>query len=134
MISPDLSNLIERCRKGAGPDRGIGRAIAKHFKLGWDYGADWPTVIGDDGKKTSEPTAYPYTASIDSITALIEQKLPGFVYGFDNGPKTHLAFVDRHDHAVRFLGARWTAEAPTLPLALCLAFLLAIHSQDTDHE
>jgi hypothetical protein len=134
----DLSDLIERVRKAEGPDRELdcylealsdGRTIREsiHPQYGRqllarnsrpphdEYWIDHP----DNGTK-------PYTGSLDAITALIEKELPGCAYGFDNGPKTHLAFVDRHDHAVRFLGARWTAEAATIPLALCLAFLLSL--------
>jgi hypothetical protein len=68
----------------------------------------------------------PYTESIDAALALTQRLLPGWAVGFDAGPKTIIAFVDPHDHADRFLGARHTAEGATPALAIIGATLRAL--------
>lgn len=119
----DLSELIERVKAATGPDRQIDRAIAKHFKIGWDYSADWPTVIVD-GEKTSEPTAYPYTFSIDAAIALAERVLPGWHWNIGHDANGEL-------HATVWHGVTESDEyAPTAPLAIVLATLLALQSSE----
>lgn len=66
-----------------------------------------------------------FTTKIDDAVWLAGVILPGWACGFDGGPKTNIAFVDPHDYADRFTGARYTAEGPTPAIALCLAILRA---------
>ncbi len=67
-----------------------------------------------------------FTTKTDDAGWLVETLLPGWAYGFDAGPKTRIAFVDPHDHADRWLGARYTAEGPSPAIALCIALLRSL--------
>lgn len=76
------------------------------------------------------PWLWMVTTSIDAIVALIARELPGWAKGFDAGPETCIAFIDRHDYSRRMFAARFHVTAATAPLALCAAFLAAkIHYQ-----
>jgi hypothetical protein len=133
-----LGELLARVKTATGADRAIDRAIAKHFKIEWDYGADWPTIIDDDGEKTSEPTAYPYTASIDAALALTERMLPGWKWGvsshsFQGGehyPDGKPKYIDGfRAHVTKRSALRpmpSIADARTAPLALLAALLSAL--------
>ena len=62
-----------------------------------------------------------YTTSIDAITALIGEKLPGWVKGYQDDPDGARAILANPET----LYARWST-AKTAPLALCIAMLRAI--------
>jgi hypothetical protein len=137
----DLSNLIERVEKASGPDREISRDIL--CLCGWSYekrGRDiklW--MYGPNGERRDHPgvglfDAPHVTKSTDAITALIEQKLPGLVVkatklgdGSGHWQITEAWLSDTGDEVISDF-------APMEPkpgaLALCLAFLLALQSQE----
>ncbi|AKR55753.1 hypothetical protein XM25_08065 [Devosia sp. H5989] len=155
MTRPDLKSLLERVRSAEKGSRELDGAIAKATGLNFGYCGDEGWYCADCGSGghcgaplglSDERTSYPrdwredahlpaFSASLDAVVSLIEKELPGWAYGFDNGPKTHLAFVDQHDHAYRFLGAKVTAEAATIPLALLAALLAAkLSMENTDAD
>lgn len=139
------AELIERVEKATGPSREIDALVVVSLNLKPDWlakstGSMWIDMVSLDepvirftstGMKRSGGNPpigdYPaFSASLDAVVALVEKQKPGWAYGFDGGPKTKIAFVDPHDFADRFLGARFTAEAATPALALLLAFLRSI--------
>lgn len=116
--------LLSRVAKLEGADREVDLMIA--------------TVLAPDvvclrhnvETQANEPfTHWEYTKHADDAGALIERTKPGWAYGFDKGPKTVIAFVDRHDYADRMFGARYTAEGSTPAIALVLALLHALQDQ-----
>lgn len=121
----DLAGLLERVKAATGPDRVLDEDLALCF--GWSHEVnleeDYECWRDDAGKARYLPKV---TASVDAALALVERMLPGWACGFDAGPKTKIAFVDRHDFADRMFGARWTAEATTLPLAILAVVLTAL--------
>lgn len=110
----DLSDLIERVRKAEGPDRELDRAIG--------------SLAG--ASETTFPQYEPdgvmprYTGSIDAITALIAAKLPGWLVTMEFGEGKPCAMMLRPG----FEDGRHVIieSAATLPLALCLALLVAL--------
>lgn len=101
----NLSDLIERVRAATGPDRALSAAV--HF-----------AVLGND---------VPYhdtlhcTASVDAAFALAERVLPGrhMAMSFNGGTMPSVV-----------IAATWMGQAKTLPLAITLATLLALQSQE----
>ncbi len=120
MTSPDLSNLIERCRKATGPDRDIDCAIEAwlHHNGGSPY-ADYNVV----------PTI---TGSMDVVTALIEKKLPGWEMAFGTCGQNNCPWACLTEPREPF--REFASDAPTMEIAALEAFLLALQSQDTDHD
>lgn len=141
-----IDELIERCRKAEGGDRELDAEIASIVRY-HPYGPfHWldrspeavyaPTHAGwlgftlpGEGTPRDAWASHEYTSSIDAITALIEKELPGWDWGAECL------------HEDRSYGKVWVHgwhddtvvedSAPTAPLALCLAFLLAIQSKET---
>ena len=109
-------DLIERLEKATGPDREIDTAIEELFDPSF--------------RDSTLRQATRYTASLDAAVALVEKMLPGWACGFDAGSKTSIAFVDPHDFADRFLGARYTAQAATPAIALLIALLRALSNRE----
>ena len=72
-MTADLVALAERVEALDGPDRGVDHLLVA--ALGWQYMSHefWRKP---DGKTASTPPAY--TASLDAVTALIAEKLPGW--------------------------------------------------------
>lgn len=136
----DLSELIERVRQATGPDRELDAALfIALVEPTWHTSPKDPGAVAADkqyfwpeGKlkyltRNSKVAPY-YTASVDAITALIEKKLPGWKWniGHDANDELHATIwhgVTEHDEY-----------APTAPLALCLSFLLALHSQEQNSD
>lgn len=119
----DLSDLIERVRKAEGTDRQLDYALFCHFAP-MEVASAWHPLHG-----------HKYTSSLDAITALIEKKLPGAKKSLTElvvGWSSSVLILDAVDGSA--VAEDFHADAPTAPLALCLAFLLAIQSQDTDHD
>lgn len=117
-------DIIERLSNAEGPDRKIDIAIGKLLP---------PERIESDGSwhEENDMVRFPVvTASIDASLALVGRMLPGWARGFDAGPKTIIAFVDRHDFSDRMFGAKYTAEAPTAPLAILLALFKALEAKE----
>lgn len=136
----DLSELIERVRNATGPDRELDGEITT--ALGDGPGDGWELITHSPGMFMMDAgrwikggrirTPKPFTASLDAITALIEKKLPGWDWGAsslgDDGTFGEIWEHGWHDDTVVNTTHR------TAPLALCLAFLLALQSQDKDHD
>lgn len=118
-----ISEMIEMVRAATGPSRAIDLHLhASIAQAGQWADSDIQYALSDIEGTTAPPA---YTGSLDSITALIEQKLPGRYVAMNTGGETMPQAI---------IAATWLGQARTLPLALCLAFLLAKQSQDTDHE
>lgn len=114
----DLTGLIARVREAMGPDRTIEASMAQLFFSRRE------AMI----HKAHDLAMHRYTASIDAITALIEKRLPGVMRRVQDNPD------DGGATAMLILpdGALHRADAATWPLALTLAFLMAIQSEKND--
>lgn len=141
----DLTELIERVRNASGPDRELDALIEVEarrldaYRVGLDDNtrAHWKATIDGDVFDTGTSYAAPHvTASLDAIIALTEKRLPGVWYFIAKGR----ARPDEPLFAVRLIEEGDTdgenglseAEHETLPLALTLAFLLAIQENSRD--
>lgn len=125
----DLTKLIARVEALTGPDGGVEKAILLHLGYSW-RGMDYWHF---DNRKTWGQSPF-LTSSIDAAVAFSKRMLPQWACGFDDGPKTCIAFVDPYDHADRFLGARYTAEGPTPAIALILATLKALAAKEVERD
>lgn len=130
----DFAELIERVRGATGPDRGIDEAIMSLFYIRddrhigayveSDFGRDVPVIdsvwVDPETDKWVSTHPFEFTDSLDAITALIKRRaLTG--YCLDTaGLERPEAHVDGKE-----------ADAPTAPLALTLAFLLAFQEAVT---
>lgn len=119
-MTSELASLRERVSKLTGPDGAVNEAIW-HALL-----CPPPPYHPRYVPQFHDRPEFRFTSSVDAVLSLIEKKLPGWASGFDAGPKTIIAFVDRHDYADRWLSAAFTAEAATPALALLLALLEAL--------
>lgn len=107
----DYADIIRRLTEAAGPGRDL----------------DWEVYASSGLEGVGMYGAHPeYTASLDASIALCELMLPGWAKGFDDGPETHLAFVDPHDHELRITGARYTATAKSPAIALLISMFRAL--------
>lgn len=130
--SCEMTDLLTRLKEATAASRELDFWITCRA---WDASCDYTDeelqadidLVGIGGMYVEKP----FTSSIDAALALVERKLPGWACGFDCGPKTIIAFVDRHDFSMRLLGAKYTAEAKTVPLAILQSLFLAL--QETDH-
>ena len=120
-----LAGLIERLEAADVGSRGLDREIATLYGLPWDYAADW----GSRGHE--QPTAFPYTTSLDAAMSLYSTP----------GPETHTAvfwqlgndgeggdpalFKARILIATGLTSTQHIGLASTAPLALCIAALRA---------
>lgn len=106
-----MKELIERLEKATGPDRELDGEIALLL--------DPDTRRVNPGRWVGNEVPA-YTSSVDDALTLIPQgwRVGSIVEGAI-GPW----FVSLWDNSVRHLAAR--SEAPTLPLALCIAALRA---------
>lgn len=140
----DIAELLERCRKAAGPDRELDCQIAYAVDFGVDgmgnsfrdfcdvFERDWVEISrrAEMHQSILSHNLPRFTASIDSITALIEGELPGWHW-----------LVER-DLDGAFFGRvgspqdgpfSWDAgPLSSAPLALCCAFLSAKLAQVTE--
>jgi hypothetical protein len=128
----DLASLLEKVRSAKGADTMLDHDLEWHFGE-WDNLGGWwrrHKVTGEEQRYSYAPVPA-YTASIDAALALEERKLPGWACGFDRGQKTAIAFVDPHDFEDRIGGGRYVAKAQTAPLAILVALLTALITQET---
>lgn len=155
----DLSELIEQVQQATGPDRELDCLIAVHCAGFFELPPRWEGDPAGYGYIDAEGThIHPghggdqlvrrYTASLDAISTLIEQKLPGWhisifgnhMTGAKGGKGWRVQLQSPVKAKPDALGYRWpkiNAEcfyAPTAPLALCLAFLLALQSQEQNND
>jgi hypothetical protein len=114
MTPSDITTLRDRVAGLTGADRDVDNAIRVAF--------GYP------------PKPWNYTASVDAALTFVERVLPGWARGFDDGPKTCIAFVDPHDFSDRFTGARYTAKGPTPAIALLLAAISALATLTTEQS
>lgn len=106
----DLMELLERVRKATGPDRELERDIMVE-------------AFGD-GVRNALPVPT-YTASIDAALALVERKLPGWIWMLDKNESGPFDFVLWAETGLR---AKANAMGPTAPLAILAALLTALTS------
>ncbi len=132
--------LSKRCEEAKGPDREIDRAIFCAFNPEFS-GPEWKwygmglrhECDGSDARTLPSASHTParYTASLDTLTALIERELPGWSFGLHTHLKNDVTF----SHAEAGLSRAYIstavpslliATASTTPLALCAAFCRAM--------
>ena len=99
----DLSGLIARVEKAAGPDREIDakistvllpdqwRARKRGESFGVGSGVGYAVFIGD-GAPSYNPTPS-YTSSLDAVVALVERELPGYPFELGRSPKRANALI-----------------------------------------
>ena len=126
-------NLISRLSKLDAPDREVDAEIDRAFGLLVD-------IYPLSGPMTDypEPVGYTetrhYTASIDAVIALAERVLPGWVFDnvgqdFHSVPGGYEAF----GWNVELInGTRVQGQAPTFPLAICIALLRAKEASNAE--
>jgi hypothetical protein len=119
-----MKDLIRRLEAAAGPDRELDLAI----------GALWPEPrpfsMSIRQQRGGKPPVYRFTASIDSAVALAERALPDTAWNIaGNAPdaKGKVICMARLWFAK---GVGPVCEAPTAPIALCLAILHAKEPYD----
>lgn len=130
----ELERLIERCEGAVGPDRELDAAIA--LLVGYRRKGAKSTIGISDGYVWAEPGEHfsygtrppSYTASIDAALTLLPEGWR--LYGLSD--QTHFqsnkgwhAGVDCYFGKVLYPHNIQTAEAPTAPLAICIASLRA---------
>jgi hypothetical protein len=146
----DYSHIIERLEKAEGPDRELDTAIAdlllpRRLQQFGDQSTDdggWEPyyqngyLVGD-GWHSHPPGA---TRSIDAALALVEAKLPGWMYGIVRKGGIVEGYV--HNNKPAFIGLyaeanparRWlTARHKAPAIALLLALLLALQEMEQAH-
>jgi hypothetical protein len=126
MTDATWNDLAARCEAATGADREIDRDIfcllqPAHMKpVKMEFG---DRVLVGQGKSTTTMLPSIYTASLDTITALIERELPGYAghleFGLVDSSGTYGACVFE-PHKQNFAG-----EASTPALALCAALCRA---------
>lgn len=131
----DYTDIIDRLEKADGPSRELNLAIFRLFHPEYDGYVEGRGGLvhpndSTDMRELSNVRWPAYTASLDAAVALVERMLPGWAKGVDDGPETHLAFVDTNDYSVRMFGARHTAEASTASIALLIAMFKALQAQE----
>lgn len=125
------SDLIARLEKAEAGSRELDAKISDHFKW-WPegftridfHGRDrrWRKCAGID-ERIDCPA---FTTSIDAITALIGEKLPGCEYA---GGTRGQSWARLRPVAAKSCSAR----AQTLTLALCAALLRALQAKESEH-
>jgi hypothetical protein len=126
MTPSDITPLRDRVAGLTGPDREV------DIDLWLMFDPDAPEAHAKG--KIPLPWLWCVTSDIGAALAFVERVLPGWARGFDDGPKTCIAFVDPHDFSDRFTGARHTAEGPTPAIALLLAALSAPATLNTTEQ
>ncbi|MDH7787707.1 hypothetical protein QBD01_003734 [Ochrobactrum sp. 19YEA23] len=115
-----MTDLITRLSKLDAPDREVDAEIV--LQNGWQVfpGDRW---IGPEGKIVVPE----YTRSVDAAIALAERVLPGWVFDnvgqdYEDSPSGYKSF----GWTVEMVnGKRVQGQAPTFPLAICIALLRA---------
>ena len=131
-----VSNLVELSRRvseAEGPIRELDLLVFKAFNAKYDSD-DWVSYGGglrhkmdsSDARCLPPPEATPsrYTASLDTVAALIAEKLPGFKWSLHKSGSPYIAGVMK-DTPIRTMPHMGVAKTPAL--ALLSAALLAIH-------
>lgn len=108
--------LVDRVRGLTGPDREVDRAIER-----FEHG---PDVI---------PFTPKYTSSIDAALALAERVLPGWLVSIDQLKTGWRCGLVEFDREADLVIDDYDVEAPTAPLAIVLATLIAVQSSETSN-
>ncbi len=159
-MNDPLVELVERVTKATGPDRILDAAIARDvaglcLHGSWhsegpdgdrgrvcdDCGADSWGNLGKAGQRLSDPLPA-YTGSIDADVLLLERVLPDYRWGVsavgvrtgERSPEGWARYADGfRAHVTKSSPLRpmpVTADALTAPLAIILALLRALSSQE----
>jgi len=137
-----MADLIKRLQEAESGSRELDAAMAVALDIRADWAVDYGEIYvhpkanpGDVSINTTRgkpslghptyPAPYP-TTSLDSIVALIGEKLPGFFWSVHERPDGYAASLDPMDRkrVVR------VAAFSTAPIALCIALLTALQSQE----
>lgn len=127
----DLSALLERVRAATGADQQLDDDIKWHFSEWENLGGWWRKhkATGVRERYIYNP-APSFTGSIDAALALVQAKLPDCQWWISrthrDGKLVHTAFLEGRADRGDF-----NAEAPTAPLALCCALLVALIAEQT---
>lgn len=121
-----IDELIERVEKGEGADRELEIAVWRQF---------------NDAPANREPLPWLccYTESIDAVTALIKERLPGWAYAaISEKLRGCIGYV--HNNEPAFVGGtarrnharRWFETRATSPARALLAAFLKAHKEQHD--
>lgn len=124
----EIESLRERVAKAVGPDRELEKTLWFALAPGaYDAIKDTMSfVVGEHGDRIPNYSLHDprcrLLTSIDAALALVERKLPGSGYSiirFDNGLGVQAE-----------VGDGYVAEAPTAPLAVLSALLVALSQEE----
>ena len=129
----DLITRLEQAEAGsreldAAIFKGLGGPLPPKF-MGMGITLEWQAdgsalfPVGEMQIRYSPPA---YTTSLDAITALIGEKLPGWMKGYQDDPKGARAYLSDPDS-----GRATSSLAKTPATAFCIALLRAI--KDGEH-
>lgn len=122
--TPGLEDVLERVRACKGASIELDARIVCAFLPGPSYNSMRSEGYSDADLAAGHPA---YTASIDAALALVERKLPGCKKSFTELVDGWLASVLIADNErPEFVAEDFHAEAPTAPLAILTALLLAL--------
>lgn len=124
-----LHELLEKLEAATGPDRELDAAIfeARGYRVvRTRIGPCEDTFLAFHPDGGARPPRQALTASIDVITALIEEQLESILI--------EMQLNERGEGWAEFTewDVRVAASAPTLPLALCIALVKALIAQEAD--
>lgn len=153
----DVAALLERVRAATGPDRELDGEIDAVLRAGLPTLPEWSwtnfpvwkhisngrvCVLHDSGEHGVNWSSQRFTASVDAALALVDRVLP------DSGPNMLYSYaLDWHasahteiSHTAELYLAEgdppdmtsYQGQAPTLPLAILAALLLALKDQPHD--
>jgi hypothetical protein len=127
-----MEALLARVEQASGPnthlDCDLHAALAAQIPKGYARGSASGSYIIAHHKKGGIWTEKvpPYTASIDAIVELIERELPGWAWKVVRDyARGNCCVVVRNAPSLDIVAPAWVHTSPTVPLALCGAFLRA---------
>lgn len=142
----ELSALIERVRGLKGPDREVDEAVMALFytredrHIGAEEGDDfggWEPVkdsvwVDPKTDRWVSTAAFYFTASNDAALALVERVRPGWFVMIDGrlGEEFSCELSDLSGRFLTSADQEFHARASTLPIAIILALLLSLQSQE----
>lgn len=121
----DLIERLEKAESGSFElEHQIAEAVYPHLA-----GFRLPDGNGWSGPGWTTRAPPPYTVSLDAIVALIGEKLPNQFWAITEHPDGFAATIGGLYHSQVKGVSLYTA-----PLALCIALLRALHTQEQRHD
>jgi len=137
-MTTDLISLRDRVMTLTVADREVDHRLLSlaGWKLELLPGSNAEYWTNGDGERTYFRGEAPnFTSSVDAILALIERELPTLganVWSWPGGPHKATLGTREIDFA-EYMAPVGSGEGPTMAIALCLAFLRAIQSEEASN-